>query len=81
MDGILANSESNVKIMDVLPIIRTNENRNVEMMEIAKIVTVYFYIPIRVLRNVSCVKCARNGIVQSCIHILDPDLVLMKKTV
>ncbi len=81
MDGILAKTESNVKIMIVMLNIRMNENQHVAMVTIVKLVTVCFYIHIRVLRNVSCMKCAKNGIVQSYIHILGPNRVLIKKTV
>jgi hypothetical protein len=81
MDGIHVVMEKNVKIITAMPLILSNEKRNVERVMIAKGVTVDSYILIHSPRNVLCVQRANNGIVQRCIQVLELGYVLIKKTV
>ena len=72
---------SNVKIMNVLLIILSNEKQNVVMVTVAKIQNVNLYTRAHVRKYVHYVPNAKNGIVQKFIHDPELDFALIKKIV
>jgi hypothetical protein len=70
-----------VKITIALPIILSNAKKNVGLVVIAEELTVDICIRINAPRNVLHVQSAKYGIVQRCIQVLEPGVVLIKKIV